>query len=128
MFAADDSGITPIEFLLVGLAGCLTAGVASVAQNRGIQFRVPDPAERGKIVTALSNASQSLGASLTGAVQDYTVTDGGDGLVQVQLTDAGIDNKIHRAVDQSIEVLRRRHAEQGEHRAAARGLAGDRHP
>jgi uncharacterized OsmC-like protein len=39
VFAADDNGITPIEFLLVGLAGCLTAGVASVAQNRGIQLR-----------------------------------------------------------------------------------------
>jgi uncharacterized OsmC-like protein len=39
VFAADDNGITPIEYLLVGLASCLTAGVASVAQNRGIQLR-----------------------------------------------------------------------------------------
>jgi uncharacterized OsmC-like protein len=38
-FAAPDEGITPIEYLLVGLASCLTAGVASVAQNRGIQLR-----------------------------------------------------------------------------------------
>jgi uncharacterized OsmC-like protein len=38
-FAATDEGITPIEYLLVGLASCLTAGVASVAQNRGIQLR-----------------------------------------------------------------------------------------
>ena len=38
-FAAPDNGITPIEYLLVGLASCLTAGVASVAQNRGIQLR-----------------------------------------------------------------------------------------
>jgi uncharacterized OsmC-like protein len=38
-FAAEDNGVTPIEYLLVGLAGCLTAGVASVAQNRGIQLR-----------------------------------------------------------------------------------------
>jgi uncharacterized OsmC-like protein len=37
-FAAEDNGITPIEYLLVGLASCLTAGVASVAQNRGIQL------------------------------------------------------------------------------------------
>ena len=29
----------PIEFVLVGLASCLTAGVAAVAQNRGIQLR-----------------------------------------------------------------------------------------
>ena len=39
VFAAEDNGITPIEYLLVGLAACLTAGVASVAQNRGIQLR-----------------------------------------------------------------------------------------
>jgi uncharacterized OsmC-like protein len=39
VFAATDMGITPIEYLLVGLASCLTAGVASVAQNRGIQLR-----------------------------------------------------------------------------------------
>jgi uncharacterized OsmC-like protein len=39
VFAAEDNGITPVEYLLVGLAGCLTAGVASVAQNRGIQLR-----------------------------------------------------------------------------------------
>jgi uncharacterized OsmC-like protein len=39
IFAAQDNGITPIEYLLVGLAGCLTAGVAAVAQNRGIQLR-----------------------------------------------------------------------------------------
>lgn len=38
-FAAPDEGITPIEYLLVGLAACLTAGVASVAQNRGIKLR-----------------------------------------------------------------------------------------
>ena len=39
VFAAEDDGITPIEYLLVGLASCLSAGVASVAQNRGIQLR-----------------------------------------------------------------------------------------
>lgn len=39
VFAAEDNGVTPIEYLLVGLASCLTAGVASVAQNRGIQLR-----------------------------------------------------------------------------------------
>jgi uncharacterized OsmC-like protein len=39
IFAATDNGITPIEYLLVGLASCLTAGIASVAQNRGIQLR-----------------------------------------------------------------------------------------
>ena len=37
-FASEDNGPTPVEYVLVGLAGCLTAGVAAVAQNRGIQL------------------------------------------------------------------------------------------
>lgn len=38
IFAAEDHGVTPVEMVLAGLAGCLTAGIASVAQNRGIQL------------------------------------------------------------------------------------------
>lgn len=38
-FAASDKGATPVEIVLSALASCLTAGVASVAQNRGIQLR-----------------------------------------------------------------------------------------
>ncbi len=38
IFAADDAGATPVEYVLVGLASCLTAGVASVAQHRNIQL------------------------------------------------------------------------------------------
>jgi uncharacterized OsmC-like protein len=37
-FAAEDNGITPVEFLIVALASCLIGGVASVAENRGIQL------------------------------------------------------------------------------------------
>ena len=38
-FAAEDRGATPVEIALAALASCLTAGVASVAENRGIQLR-----------------------------------------------------------------------------------------
>jgi uncharacterized OsmC-like protein len=38
VFAAEDKGTTPVELVLTGLAGCLTGGVASVAQHRGIQL------------------------------------------------------------------------------------------
>ena len=37
-FAAEDQGATPVEIVLSALASCLTAGVAAVAQNRGIQL------------------------------------------------------------------------------------------
>jgi uncharacterized OsmC-like protein len=38
VFASEDKGATPVELMLVGLAGCLTAGIAAVAQNRDIQL------------------------------------------------------------------------------------------
>jgi uncharacterized OsmC-like protein len=38
IFAAEDAGATPVEYILVGLASCLTAGVATVAQHRNIQL------------------------------------------------------------------------------------------
>jgi uncharacterized OsmC-like protein len=38
IFASEDHGATPVEYVLVGLASCLTAGVAAVAQYRGIQL------------------------------------------------------------------------------------------
>jgi uncharacterized OsmC-like protein len=39
IFASDDQGATPVEYVLVGLASCLTAGIAAVAQHRAIQLR-----------------------------------------------------------------------------------------
>ena len=38
IFASEDNGATPVEYVLVGLASCLTAGIAAVAQNREIQL------------------------------------------------------------------------------------------
>lgn len=38
IFAAQDKGVTPVEYVIVGLASCLAAGVASVAQYRNIQL------------------------------------------------------------------------------------------
>jgi uncharacterized OsmC-like protein len=49
IFASEDHGITPIEYVLVGLASCLTAGVAAVAQNRGIQLRSVESKLEGKM-------------------------------------------------------------------------------
>lgn len=39
IFASEDHGPTPVEYVLVGLASCLTAGIAAVAQHRDIQLR-----------------------------------------------------------------------------------------
>jgi uncharacterized OsmC-like protein len=37
-FAAEDKGSTPVEYVLVALGSCLTAGVAAIAQQRKIQL------------------------------------------------------------------------------------------
>jgi len=39
VFASEDNGATPVEIVLAALASCLTAGVATVATNRGVQLR-----------------------------------------------------------------------------------------
>lgn len=39
LFAAEDNGPTPVEYILVGLGACLTAGIAAIAQHRNIQLR-----------------------------------------------------------------------------------------
>jgi uncharacterized OsmC-like protein len=38
VFASEDHGATPVEIVLAGLASCLTAGIAAVAQHRKIQL------------------------------------------------------------------------------------------
>jgi uncharacterized OsmC-like protein len=68
IFASEDNGATPVEFVLVGLASCLTAGIAAVAQNRKIQLRS---------VTATLEAGMDL-AGILGI--DSDVRNGFDGI------------------------------------------------
>ena len=56
VFASEDKGATPVEYVLVGLASCLTAGIAAVAQHRNIQLRS---------VTASSTSSTRYAKPLT---------------------------------------------------------------
>jgi uncharacterized OsmC-like protein len=39
VFASEDNGAAPPEIVLGALASCLTAGIATVATNRGVQLR-----------------------------------------------------------------------------------------
>jgi uncharacterized OsmC-like protein len=38
VLVAADNGPTPVEFLLLGLSGCLTLGIATVAAARGVEI------------------------------------------------------------------------------------------
>jgi len=76
IFASEDNGATPVEYVLVGLASCLTAGIAAVAQNRKIQLRS---------VTATLEAGMDL-AGILGI--DSEVRNGFDGIKVIYNIDA----------------------------------------
>jgi SecD/SecF fusion protein len=86
----------------------ITGGIGALP--RGIQVRIPDAAERAKVMPKLKQlgASEGIGITETARAPTFDVTESDNGLVQFTVTEAGIDRKIRRAVDQSIEVLRRR--------------------
>ena len=48
-FASEDRGAAPVEIVLSALGSCLTAGVAAVAQYRGIQLRSVTATVEGKM-------------------------------------------------------------------------------
>jgi uncharacterized OsmC-like protein len=61
VFAAEDNGITPIEYVLVALAGCLTGGIASVAENRGIKLNsVESVVEGGHDIRGILGADSDV--------------------------------------------------------------------
>jgi SecD/SecF fusion protein len=85
----------------------ITGGIGMMP--KGVQFRIPDETERAKVLPKLRALSQSAGPQFSAAGgASLAISDNPDGLVQVLVTDAGVNDKIRRAVDQSIEVLRRR--------------------
>ena len=57
IFASEDKGATPVEMVLVGLAGCLTAGIAAVAQHRNIQLSRSKRRSRAAWTCRASSAS-----------------------------------------------------------------------
>jgi uncharacterized OsmC-like protein len=49
VLTGKDNGPTPVEFVLVGLAGCLTAGLANIAAARGVTLRSVESTVEGEI-------------------------------------------------------------------------------
>jgi preprotein translocase subunit SecD len=77
---------------------------------RGVQLRVSDPAARGRLMPKLRELSQPISNPILGQTGANTlnVNESPDGLVQLTFTDQGITERVRRAVEQVIEVLRRR--------------------
>jgi preprotein translocase subunit SecD len=87
----------------------ITGGIGAV--DHGVQVRIAPTADRAKALTALRALSQPVGSLVAGNYSGGTmdIRDTGDGgPIQVLVTQVGINDRIRRAVDQSIEVLRRR--------------------
>jgi preprotein translocase subunit SecD len=105
---------TQVETLRDDVRSKLRDGRISISggisvQPRGVVVRIADPAERAKALDLLRPLNQNVGGPLTGAAgHSLDISDSGDGAIQLQLTEAAINDKIRHAVSQSIEVLNRR--------------------
>ncbi|UCD68354.1 MAG: OsmC family protein [Betaproteobacteria bacterium] len=74
IFASEDHGATPVELVLAGLASCLTAGVAAVAQNRNIQLRsVSATLEGGMDVRGILGADSDVRNGFDGIKVTYKI-------------------------------------------------------
>ncbi len=90
VFASEDNGATPVEIVLAGLASCLTAGVAAVAQHRDIQL---------KSVTATLEGGMDIQGILG---MDSDVRNGFDGIrVTYHIDSDATEDEIKAVVAQS---------------------------
>jgi SecD/SecF fusion protein len=84
----------------------ITGGIG--IQGRTVQVRIPDAGDRAKAMPKFRQLAQPSASSLGGFGAAPVDIEDNDGQVRLTLTDAGVNDKIRRAVDQTIEVLRRR--------------------
>ena len=74
VFASEDQGATPVELVLVGLAGCLTAGIAAVAQHRNIQLRsVKATLEAGMDIQGILGVDENVRNGFDGIKVHYEI-------------------------------------------------------
>ena len=74
VFASEDKGATPVEMVLVGLAGCLTAGIAAVAQHRNIQLKsVKATLEAGMDIQGILGVDENVRNGFDGIKVHYEI-------------------------------------------------------
>ncbi len=74
IFASEDIGAAPVEYVLVGLASCLTAGIAAIAQNRNIQLRsVLATLEGGMDIQGILGIDSDIRNGFDGIKVTYTI-------------------------------------------------------
>ncbi|MET3601085.1 protein translocase subunit SecDF [Martelella mangrovi] len=79
------------------------------------QVRITDPDQYAAAEEALMPLAETVNAGTLngGTFQEVSISDDENGLIQLSLTEAGIDYRMRSAVQQSIEVIRRRVDELG---------------
>ncbi len=74
VFASEDNAATPVEIVLAGLASCLTAGIASVAQHREIQLHsVTATIEGGMDIQGILGVDSDVRNGFSGIKVTYTI-------------------------------------------------------
>jgi preprotein translocase subunit SecD len=84
-------------------------------QGTAVQVRIREASDFANARTKLNELAQPTGTGILGATQPrpVEVTDDGNGLFTLTLTAAAITERVRQAVDQSIEIVRRRIDELG---------------
>ncbi len=79
-------------------------------QGRTVQLRITEPNDRAKALIKLRQQAQPSGISALGVASPpvFEIAESADGTLRLTVGDQAILDKIRRAVDQTIEVLRRR--------------------
>ncbi|MCA3369291.1 MAG: protein translocase subunit SecD [Roseomonas sp.] len=87
--------------------------LAADGPNRRMGFRVLDPAQVSAAAAALRELAEPVTLPTGQNVPDIEVTTAPDGTVTATLSEAGLRAKASAAVEQSIEIIRRRVDETG---------------
>ncbi|MFN6252498.1 MAG: protein translocase subunit SecD [Acetobacteraceae bacterium] len=87
--------------------------LAADGPNRRMGFRVLDPAQVSAAAAALRELAEPVTLPTGQNVPDIEVTTAPDGTVTASLTEAGLRAKASAAIEQSIEIIRRRVDETG---------------
>ncbi|MCA3389301.1 MAG: protein translocase subunit SecD [Roseomonas sp.] len=87
--------------------------LAADGPNRRMGFRVLDTAQAGAAAAALRELAEPVTLPTGQNVPDIEVTTAPDGTVTATLSEAGLRAKASAAVEQSIEIIRRRVDETG---------------
>jgi len=91
----------------------LYTGLAANPAERRITLRVSDPARAADVARILRDAAIAVNAGAGSQQPDIEVATTPDGTVTATLTEVALRNKASNAVEQSLEIVRRRIDESG---------------